>query len=196
MENLADYPDADSAGKANAINDPVNAYIGRSKLKFVDTLERYFQANYARQYAQYMRISLAGLSFLFAGSGGFDYLLLDGDVQMVWVLRYAICLPLLLGIMFFALTQYFMRYQQWVLLSAILTTAIAMSMMKSSLPDPIGNYYFTGLLIIQMAGLNILRLQFRYAVICCVLIKKSACVSTARIIKQLCASRFKNNTES
>ncbi|MBV1884334.1 MAG: diguanylate cyclase [Pseudomonadales bacterium] len=148
----------------------VNVYKGRVKLRFVALLEGHFQASYALQHAYYMRMTLIVLSLLFIGSGAFDYLLLDGEIQLVWLLRYGVGMPMLLAILSVSRTRYFMRYQQWVLSLAILSTVFAMSLMMAQLPKSEGQFYFTGLLIIQMAGLNILRLQFRYALLCSVLI--------------------------
>lgn len=146
----------------------VKVYADITKLRFNGQLEQGFQTSYSRHFNQYIRWVMLVATCIYIFSGIYDFILLAPLHGRIWEVRYLLGLPLLVLLVLYSFSNNFWRFQQQVLLSYILVVTLTLALMAAiSLPTQ-SSIYFTGALIAQMAGLNIMRLQFRYAVVGCI----------------------------
>ncbi len=146
----------------------VKVYADVTKLRFNGQLEQGFQTSYSRHFNQYIRWVMLVATSIYILSGIYDYILLAPLQGRIWEVRYILGVPPLALLCLYSFSNNFWRFQQPVLLSYILVVTLTLALMAAiSLPNQ-NTIYFTGALIAQMAGLNIMRLQFRYAVVGCI----------------------------
>lgn len=143
----------------------MQVYADASKLRFSGQLEKAFQTDFSRLYNRYIRLVLTVATMTFLLSGIVDYLLLGPLVANVWEVRFLMGAPFLLALNLYAFTNNFWRFQQQVILIFVLVLIFSLLMMSAITPETVSHVYFTALVVTQLAGLSILRLQFRYAVI-------------------------------
>lgn len=147
---------------------PVQVYADATKLRFNGQLEQGFQTAYSRHFNRYIRWVMLASTTIFLLSGIYDFLLLAPHQGRIWEVRYLLGAPPLVLLSAYSFSHNFWRFQQLVLLIYILVITLSLALMAAiSLPSQ-NTIYFTGALIAQMAGLNIMRLQFRYAVVGCI----------------------------
>ncbi len=144
---------------------PVKVYANASKLKFSGQLEKNFQTAYSRRYNLYIRTVMVVTLLIYIASGLVDYLLLKQQVHYVWEIRYFLGLPPLIVLTLYTFAANFWRFQQQILLAFVLIIALSLTLMEAVTPAQVSHVYFTGLMIAQLAGFNILRMQFRYVIV-------------------------------
>jgi diguanylate cyclase (GGDEF)-like protein len=140
-------------------------YAGAIKLRFNGQLEKAFQTDFSRLYNRYIRLVLTVATVSYLLSGFVDYLLLGSLVSNVWEVRFFMGAPFLLALNLYAFTHNFWRFQQQVILIFVLVLIFTLLLMSAITPETVSHVYFTASVVSQLAGLSIVRLQFRYAVI-------------------------------
>ena len=147
---------------------PVMVYSDVTQLRFSGQLEQAFQTAYSRDFNTYIRYVMIFASFIYIMSGVYDYVMLTPRHEPVWQVRYFFGMPPLVLLCAYAFSNNFWRFQQPVLLSFVLVITLTLMLMNAITAPEFAHIYYTGALIAMMAGFNIIRLQFRFAVIGCV----------------------------
>lgn len=142
----------------------MQVYAGATKLRFSGQLEKAFQTDFSRLYNRYIRLVLTVATAIYLLTGIVDRLLLGELVHNVWEVRFLMGAPFLLGLNLYAFTANFWRFQQQVVLCFVLVLIFTLLLMSAITPETVSHVYFTAMVVTQLAGLSILRLQFRYAV--------------------------------
>lgn len=144
-------------------DDLVQVYESTAKIRFKGPLEARFQRDYGAKNLLYFRIVLFAATFLYIVSGVVDWMLLQDQVGLAWSIRYVVVAPVLVTVSLYSLTQGFMRFQQGVIVFAVVLACLSLVIMWVNVPESVRGFYYTGCFIIEMAGLSISRIQFRYA---------------------------------
>lgn len=146
-------------------SDQVKIYSDASRLRFSGQLEQAFQTAYSRNFNTYIRYVMLFATVIYIASGIYDYVMLTPLHSTVWQVRYLLGAPPLLLLGVYTFSNNFWRFQQPVLLSFVLVITITLMLMNAITLHEYSHVYFTGALISMMAGFNIMRLQFRFAVV-------------------------------
>ncbi|MEJ2669550.1 MAG: diguanylate cyclase [Gammaproteobacteria bacterium] len=128
-------------------------------------LEKAFQTDFSRLYNRYIRLVMTVATLIYLFSGLIDYVILGAHVASVWEVRFYVGAPILLIINAYAFTSNFWRFQQQMLLLYVLVMSFCLFLMSAIALEVAAPIYFTALVVTQLAGLSVLRLQFRYAVV-------------------------------
>ncbi len=159
--------DSSEQNKAQQDDIPVNVYADVTQLRFSGQLEQAFQTAYSRDFNTYIRYVMIFATCIYALSGVYDYVMLTPRHAPVWQVRYLLGMPPLVTLCVYTFSTNFWRFQQPVLLSFVLVITLTLMLMNALIPLEYSQIYFTGALIAMMAGFNIMRLQFRFALIAC-----------------------------
>jgi len=150
-------------GRATSEQLSEKIYAEADRLKFSGQLEKGFQTDFSRRYNHYIRVVLAVATLMYLLSGLIDFFLLRDTVVEVYQVRFFIAAPLLILFCLYAFTANFWRFQQYVLLGFILVVSGSLLLMSNVTQGIPSHVYFTALVVTQLAGLTVLRLQFRFA---------------------------------
>lgn len=149
----------------------VQVYRSPLKLRFVDSLESRFHWDYAQRVAPFLRVGLTAATLLFLLSGWIDQVLLAGlpvasgeALAEIWFYRYAVAGPVLILLTMGLFTPIFKPYHQAFVAVFIAVLFAALMAMWGIAPPAVKPFYFTGSLIVEMAGLTIAWLHFRNAI--------------------------------
>ncbi|PCJ15548.1 MAG: hypothetical protein COB04_13105 [Gammaproteobacteria bacterium] len=143
---------------------PVSTYEGAGKIRFSGPLEANYQAHYRRRYHGQVRGALIfGLVF-FVLAAGLDAIIAQQSVLELWKIRFQYFLPINLVIVAFSMSAQSINYQQLCLVSFFTLNGICILLMSVVSAGAEGHIYYTGVLLIIMAGLTATRMQIKGAV--------------------------------
>ena len=131
--------------------------LGKLNLRFTsDETERRYRIMHIRQSLPIIWVStLAGL-FLYVIFGVLDLYIVPDKLTEIWIIRYGIVCPILIGIFFVTRTKLFLRISQPVLALAMLVPGLGILGMVAIANAPGSHFYYAGLIIvIYYAGLII-----------------------------------------
>ncbi|CBL44879.1 hypothetical protein HDN1F_12960 [gamma proteobacterium HdN1] len=114
--------------------------------------------------------------WLYAAYGGFDYILLNGDVGAVWLIRYCVGLPLLVGLFFAGHSASVRRFHQTYAVIGISIIALTTLWMIAQLQEKHAYVYHASLLTLVMGGLTIARMRFRAVLIAGAIFSAGSCI--------------------
>ncbi len=136
------------------------------KLKFDGRLESDFINDYFDKSLVIIRIALVLGIILYSSFGILDILIVPVSKNMVWLIRYAIVVPLLGGTLLLTFYPVFRRYNQPVISMAGIVMGLGIAVMIGlSKPSELGyNFYFSGLFLVIMWIYALARLRLTYAV--------------------------------
>lgn len=141
----------------------VFAYQDRTKLRFKGHLEQVYQRDFSDRHLPYLKLALWAATVLYFFSGVIDKALLGESASTIWIGRYLVMGPLLIGCsVMLQLNRHYRMLQQIVLFAAA-SAAISMIVYWWLVEAGARPFYFTGSLIILMAGLTLARLSFWYS---------------------------------
>jgi diguanylate cyclase (GGDEF)-like protein len=143
---------------------------GGWRLSWNSPLEADFQAHYAERYREHMVLGLAVGAFAMVVSCFEDFLLPSGERYMPMLIRFGLVLPAILLLILLIRRPAYARWQQSILMLSTLGGATAFLLMAHFVESPLGRIYIDTLLLIQIFGLALLRMQFSYALACVLLI--------------------------
>ncbi|MDF3030942.1 MAG: hypothetical protein K0R03_1500 [Moraxellaceae bacterium] len=143
---------------------------GGWRLSWDSPLEADFQAYYAERYREHMVLGLAVGALAMVVSVFEDFLLPSGERNMPLLIRFGVVLPVLLLLIMLIRRPAVSAWQQAILMLSTLGGATAFLLMAHFVQSPLGRIYVDTLLLIQIFGLALLRMQFSYALACVLLI--------------------------
>ena len=150
--------------------DLVQVYESSAKIRFRGHLEQRYQRDYSAKNLTYFRVTMCAATILYIASGLVDWMLLDAQLAAAWQVRYWVVSPVLILISIFSFTEGFARYQQLAIVFSVIIASLSLVWIWGKVDSSIREFYYTGTLIMEMAGLSISRIQFRYAVMTTILI--------------------------
>ncbi|MDP2226348.1 MAG: diguanylate cyclase [Moraxellaceae bacterium] len=146
-------------------------------LTFPSSLEAEFQADYADRYRKHMAIGL-GIGLLAILVSAFEDIVLPSSEQaMPLFIRFGLMFPLNLLLFFIVYEDWRRQWQQPLLMMATLGGALGFLLMGFFTSGIHSRLYVETLVLIQIFGLVLLRMQFPYAVACIMVIGPGAAVA-------------------
>jgi signal transduction histidine kinase len=151
-------------------------------LRFVD---RAVECEFLREHLQssltIIRFAILAGTALYAGFGILDYYIMADVLKQVWTIRYAIVIPMLLGILLFTFSPYFIRFAQ-VALSLSMLSAGGGIVAMTAVAGPPGNYwYYAGLIMVVTYCTSLIRLHHTYGAAVAISLCTAYQVSAAHI---------------
>lgn len=141
--------------------------LGRLNLRFArDETERRYRIMHIRQSLPIIWLSILAGMFLYILFGVLDLYIVPENLQEVWIIRYGIVCPILVGIFLITLTKYFIRVSQPVLALGMLVPGAGILGMVAVADAPGNHLYYAGLIlvIIYCSSLSVLRYVYAAAV--------------------------------
>ena len=134
-------------------------------LSFPKELEQAFRDDYFEKSLRHVRIALL-LGFFFYGIFGIlDAWLVPDVKETLWLIRYAIFFPFLLGVFLFSYSIHFKKFMQLSIASVILVAGLGIIAMVLIASEP-GNYlYYAGLILVFLFGYTFFKLRFIWATV-------------------------------
>lgn len=140
------------------------------RLAWEEPQESDFQASYAARYRDHMSMGLGVGALAMVVSAFEEFMLPAGERAWPLLLRFGLVLPAVLALLWLVRRPSLDRYQQAILTFATLGGAAAFLLMAGLVDSPLGRIYLDTLVLIQIFGLTLLRMQFTYAVVCALVI--------------------------
>lgn len=140
------------------------------RLAWASPLEADFQEHYAQRYRSQMVLGLAIGAVAMLVSLFEDFLIPAGQRDMPMFIRFGLVLPAVLVLTFLISRDFMARWQQSLLMLSTLGGASAFLLMAFFVSSPLGRIYIDTLMLIQIFGLTLLRMQFAYAIACVLVI--------------------------
>jgi hypothetical protein len=119
-------------------------------LQFPEELERNFLDDYFNNFLNQVRYGCILGIFLWAVYGILDSRLFPDFRFQLWLIRYAIVCPFILGVYFFSFHPDFKRFIQAAISLPLLLAGLGVIAMTVILPPPISSDYYSGLILILM----------------------------------------------
>jgi PAS domain S-box-containing protein len=134
-------------------------------LSFPEELEQDFLDDYFEKSLRHVRIALL-LGFFFYGVFGIlDAWLVPNVKQALWLIRYAIVFPFLLGALLFSYSNHFKKFMQLSIAVVILAAGLGIIAMVIIAPDPGSYLYYAGLILVFLFGYTFFKLRFIWATV-------------------------------
>ncbi|HUT69519.1 MAG TPA: PAS domain S-box protein [Desulfatiglandales bacterium] len=134
-------------------------------LSFPKELEQAFLDDYFEKSLRHVRIALL-LGFFFYGIFGIlDAWLVPDVKETLWLIRYAIFFPFLLGVFLFSYSIHFKKFMQLSIAGVILVAGLGIIAMILIAPDPGSYLYYAGLILIFLFGYTFFKLRFIWATV-------------------------------
>lgn len=128
-------------------------------LHFAPGLEREFRVEYHRHTLPVVRLALVLGILLYSIFGILDVLIAPGQRYDLWLIRFAIVVPVMAGTLAFTYAPSFQRFREPVLFVAMLVAALGIVAMTAIIPRPGSYLYYAGLLLAVMFAFSLLRLR-------------------------------------
>lgn len=141
--------------------------LGKLKLRFAnDETEQRYRIMHIRQSLPIIWVSLLAGMFLYVIFGVLDLYIVPDKLTEIWIIRYAIVCPILIGIFIVTRTKYFLRISQPVLALAMLTPGLGILGMVAIASAPGSHLYYAGLIIviIYCSSLSVFRYVYAAAI--------------------------------
>lgn len=132
-------------------------------LRYARRLEREYQRDYAMRYLTHMRIALVVGVLNYVSFGYLDYVMSPGTFPTIVEIRYFIATPLLLLPMALLFTRFGAYLSQPLILFASNVATISVLIIQWISWADTGQYYYVGLILINLFTQVLARLQFVWA---------------------------------
>ena len=132
-------------------------------LHFARDLEREFQAEYHGLTLPVVRLALVLGILLYSIFGVLDALIAPAQRHDLWVIRFAIVVPVMAGTLALTYAPSFHRFREPVLFAAMLIASLGIVAMTALIPRPGSYLYYAGLLLAVMFAFSLLRLRLMSA---------------------------------
>ncbi|HWR67408.1 MAG TPA: ATP-binding protein [Desulfomonilia bacterium] len=146
-------------GTASSLDLPLNPL----SLSFSGNLEREYLDDFFNKSLKQVRLILVS-GIVFYGIFGFlDAKLIPGAKETLWLIRYAVVIPCILGVILFSFSSRFKPYMQMCLATAITVSGLGIVIMILIAPPPANYSYYAGLILVLIFGYVFLRIRFIWA---------------------------------
>ena len=129
-------------------------------LGFDGQLERDFRDRHTVQTLPAVRAGLALGIALYAVFGALDLWIAPAQRSSLWMIRYAVVCPVMVGCLLFTLSHSYGKYRELALAATMAIAAGGIIAMVALIPPPGSYSYYAGLLLVIMAYCTLLRLRF------------------------------------
>jgi len=132
-------------------------------LTFRGDLEKDFREDYFVNSLKTVRFSLLAGIVLYGFFGILDAKLIPEMKETLWVVRFAIVCPFLLGVILFSYLPFYKRFFQVTVSTAMIVAGAAIIYMIAILPPPVNQTYYAGLILVFIWGYTFTRVRFVWA---------------------------------
>lgn len=134
-------------------------------LRFVDKeVERRFLRQHLVQSLPIIRLSIFSGTALYGLFGILDAQILPDVLGKIWLIRYGIVIPILIGIFIFTFSRYFFRAAQVALSLSMLSAGLGIVAMTAVGTAPGTYWYYAGLIMVVIYCSGMIRLHYSFAV--------------------------------
>lgn len=126
-------------------------------------LEEAFLKDYYEGSLSNVRIFLILGGLLYIAFGVLDALVMPKQVLSIWLVRFIIVGPALIGVLFLSFSRIFEKYMQAILACAYTLAGTGIILMIVLAPPQVGQSYYAGLMLVFMWGYALIRLFFIWA---------------------------------
>lgn len=135
------------------------------------TLDEGFHRDYSMKSLPRVRFTLCVWVFFYALFGLLDNEIMPDQKTILWMLRYTVICPVILGIIIASFFAPFMKYMQMILAGLMIGGGIGIIAMSHLVPPPYHFSYYSALMIILILGYTFSRARFIWAMTAgCILI--------------------------
>ncbi len=166
LESPTDGPAAATQAEADQEEQRIHRLLGRTPLGFPPDLEKEFRYDYIERSKSILRISLVLGMILYSVFGLLDRILAPQSFRQIWLIRFVIIDPILVGVFILTYFRVFLRVMQltFSFIGALAGLGIAV-MIAIMVESNAALYYYAGLILVLMWIYTFTRLLFRYATI-------------------------------
>ncbi|MBI5552388.1 MAG: response regulator [Desulfobacterales bacterium] len=129
-------------------------------LSFQGTLEKDFLENYFVNSLRMVRLSLLAGIVLYGLFGILDAILIPEIKNKLWIIRFAVVCPFMMGMIVFSYFPVFKRYFQPAMALTMIASGGGIIYMIAILPAPINQMYYAGLILVFIWGYTFTRVRF------------------------------------
>jgi signal transduction histidine kinase len=126
-------------------------------------VEHDFAARSLQAARPFMRAYLAAGCALYMAFGILDAAISGDELTKVWLIRYGIVCPILVGIFLSTFTRHFDRFAQWALGLTMLSSGGGILAMTAVLGPPLNAQYYAGLIMVVVYCGSLMGLRFVYS---------------------------------
>ncbi len=132
-------------------------------LSFPRDLEANFLDDYFKNSLPIVRLSLFAGIFFYALFGILDTILASPVRGELWLIRFVVVCPSLLGVILCSFFSFFRKYFQLFLAMAMIIAGFGIIVMISIIPSPVNYSYYAGLILVFFWGYTFTRVRFVWA---------------------------------
>ena len=129
-------------------------------LSFQGALEKDFLENYFVNSLRMVRLSLLAGIVLYGLFGILDAILIPEIKNKLWIIRFAVVCPFMMGMIVFSYFPVFKRYFQPAMALTMIASGGGIIYMIAILPAPINQMYYAGLILVFIWGYTFTRVRF------------------------------------
>lgn len=137
--------------------------INPISLSFRDDLEKPFRETYFVNSQRTMRFSLMAGILMYGFFGILDAKLIPEMVVTLWIIRFAVVCPFMVGVILISYLPAFKTYFQPTMAATILVAGSGIIYMIAILPPPVNQTYYAGLILVLIWGYTFTRVRFTWA---------------------------------
>jgi two-component system, cell cycle sensor histidine kinase and response regulator CckA len=132
-------------------------------LSFQGELEKTFRETYFVNSLGTVRLSLLAGIILYGLFGILDAILIPELKEKLWIIRFAVVCPFLMGMIFFSYFSVFTKYFQLAMAATMIVSGSGIIYMIAILPAPVNQTYYAGLILVFIWGYTFTRVRFVWA---------------------------------
>lgn len=132
-------------------------------LSFSDDLEGQFQQDYFNKSVSIVRFSLIAGILLYSVFGILDAVLIPSMKEVLWLIRFIVICPVLLGLIVLSYSSQFRNFFQIAMSTGMVFSGLGIISMISITPAPVNNFYYAGLILVFIWGYTFTRVRFVWA---------------------------------
>jgi two-component system, cell cycle sensor histidine kinase PleC len=140
--------------------------LDRVRLRFRDpAVESVFLSDTLRSSINFIRAYLVAGTCLYISFGFLDYVVGGESVNSMWLIRYAIVVPILLSVLSLTFFPLFYRVAQQALSVVMLSSGVGILAMTAIMGPPFNSQYYAGLIMVVIYCGSLIRLKFHFSVL-------------------------------
>ena len=168
--------------------------LDRVWLRFRDpAIESLFLSDMLRSSINFIRAYLIAGTCLYISFGFLDYVVGGASVNSLWLIRYGVVVPILLGVLSLTFFRLFYRVAQEALSVAMVSSGLGIVAMTAIMGPPFNSQYYAGLIMCVIYCGSLIRLKFHHSVLISLLFISSYEI-VAFFINPIPAPTFISNT--
>jgi len=140
--------------------------LDRVRLRFRDpAVESVFLSDTLRSSINFIRAYLVAGTCLYISFGFLDYVVGGESVNSMWLIRYAVVVPILLSVLSLTFFPLFYRVAQQALSVVMLSSGVGILAMTAIMGPPFNSQYYAGLIMVVIYCGSLIRLKFHFSVL-------------------------------